>query len=193
MKKTISFLMLTCMIITGTCLLFLGTGCEDQKGICDTEQTIHWLPGFDKKYLESWRKEGTFGILRFTYTDRMLTFLCTEKTIYYQGKLQKANANTSFTVPPQARLIWKYGAPKPSKTILMGVGSFNTLFGSNTISTTFYENRISLAYTTSAYGGYFIPGVEIKIATRGNQTDDYDYVWNNFLLVFDYYVKYYEI
>jgi hypothetical protein len=193
MKKIFAFLMLTCMIVFGTGLLFWGTGCDDLEAPCETQKEAAGMPGYDLKFLESWRKEGNFGILRFIYPDRTVFFVCTDRTLSYQGKLEKRLAGTVFTILPQARLIWKYAAPKPSKAVLMGTGkSFSPLFEFSAKTTTLYEGPITLAYSESAIGGYFIPGVEIKIPTLGNQSDDYNWVWNNFLLVFDYKITYRE-
>jgi hypothetical protein len=194
MKKIFGLLMLTLLIGGGAGPVILNTGCDDLTGICDTQQEAVGMPGYDLKYLESWRKEGTFGILRFIYPDRTVFFVCTDRTLSYQGKLEKRLSGTVFTVSPQARLIWKYAAPKPSKAVLMGAGnSFSPLFEFNAKTTTIYQDRITLAYSEGLFGGYFIPGVEIKIPTLGNQSDDFNWVWNNFLLVFDYKVTYREM
>jgi hypothetical protein len=190
MKKKFALLMLSVFITGGAGLVFWITGCDDLQSPCDEEKTESGMPGFDLKYLESWRKEGGFGILRFIYPDKTIFSVCTDRTVGYQGKLTKRFESTVFTVLPQARLIWKYSAPKPSKAVLTGAsGDFSPLFEFNN-STTFSEDRITLASSEGLLGGIFIPGVEIKIATLGNQSDDYNFVWNNFLLVFDYKVTY---
>jgi hypothetical protein len=153
------------------------------------EQTSSGMPGFDLKYLESWRLEDGFGILRFVYRDRTIFSVCTDRTLSYQGKLEKRLASTVFTVLPQARLIWKFAAPL-GNAVLMGGRNFSALFDFSDKATTLVENSISLAYAEGGSGGYFTPGVEIKIRSLGNQSDDYNYVWNNFLLIFDYKIIY---
>jgi hypothetical protein len=190
MKKIFGFLILTLLIGGGAGPVVLNTGCDDLKGPCDTQEEATGMPGFDLRFLESWRKEGSSGILRFIYPDRTIFGVCTDRTVAYQAQLEKRFANTVFTVLPYARLIWKYSAPKPSKAVLMGAGNFYTLFQFDLKSTTIKEDRISLAYSEGALGGFFIPGVEIKIQSLGNQSDDYNFVWNNFLLVFNYTVTY---
>jgi hypothetical protein len=194
MKKIFPFFILSFMIVTGTGLLFWNTGCDDLEAPCETQKEATGMPGYDLKYLESWRKEGNYGILRFIYPDRTVFFVCTDRTLSYQGKLEKRLSGTVFTILPQARVIWKYAAPKPSKAVLMGASStFSPLFEFSNKTTTVYEDRITLASSEGLMGGYFIPGVEIKIPTLGNQSDDYNWVWNNFLLVFDYKITYREM
>jgi hypothetical protein len=191
MKKIFGLLMLTLLIGGGAGPVILNTGCDDLQGPCDEQKEETGMPGFDLRFLESWRKEGPYGILRFIYPDRTVFFVCTDRTLSYQGKLEKRYASTVFTVLPQARLIWKYAAPKPSEAVLMGTGKFFApLFEFNAKTSTVYEERINLAYSEGSMGGYFIPGVEIKIPTLGNQSDDFNWVWNNFLLIFDYKVTY---
>lgn len=194
MKKIFSFLILVFLIVTGAGMLFWGTGCDDLEAPCETQKESTGMPVYDLKYLESWRKEGDFGILRFLFPDRTVFFVCTDRTLSYQAKLEKRLSGTVFTVLPQARLIWKYAAPKPSKAVLMGASSsFSPLFEFSAKTTTIYQDKISLTSSEGMLGGYFIPGVEIKIPTLGNQSDDYKWVWDNFLLVFDYKVTYREM
>jgi hypothetical protein len=189
MKKIFGFLMLTLLIGGGAGPVVLNTGCDDLKGPCDSEETKTGTVEIDLKYLESWHKEGTYGILRFIYPAETIFFVCTDRTLTYQFTLEKYSS-IQFAISPQARLIWKYSAPKPSKAVLTGTGNFVQLFSSGNTETKVFEGPISLAYSESSLGGYFIPGIEIKIATLGNQSDDYKFVWNNFLLYDSYKVTY---
>lgn len=189
MKRIYLLLIIANSMAAGAGLILSGTGCDEIKAPCDMEETSTGMPGFDQKYLESWRQEDGFGILRFFYTDRTILFVCTDRTLSYQGKLEKRFASTVFTVLPQARLIWKYAAPL-GHAVLMGGGTFNALFSNSSKAATVFEGPISLTHAEGESSGYFIPGVEIKIRSLGNLSDDFNYVWNNFLLVFDYKVTY---
>jgi hypothetical protein len=189
MKKIYLLLIIAASMAVGAGLVLSGTGCDELDIPCDMVATSSGMPGFDLKFLESWRQEDGFAILRFMYTEKTISSVCTDRTLSFQGKLEKRFESTIFTVLPQARLIWKYAAPV-GKAVLMGGGTFKALFDFSTKTTTVYENPISLAYAEGESGGFFIPGVEIKIRSLGNQSDDFNYVWNNFLLIFDYKVTY---
>jgi hypothetical protein len=192
MKKIFALLILTGFIVCDASLVFLGTGCDEIQAPCDIEETAKGMPSLDAKYLDPqlpWRKEGSYGILRFVFYDKAILFVCTDKTVAYQATLEKAFLTTVFPVLPEARLIWKYSAPKPSKAVLMGAGSFRRLFELSK-SVTIYETPIWLAYSEEALGGVFVPGVEIRIPTAGNLSDDYKFVFWNFNLNFDYKVTY---
>lgn len=169
--------------------LCLPTGCDEIKGPCEVEDTKTGTPGCVAENLESWRIEDGWGILKFSWPKDIILFVCTSRTLDYQLTIQKRSGIT-FTVLPQARLIWKYPAPKPSKAVLEGKDTFETLFEFNPEETTLDKVRISLAYSDEAFGGYFIPGVEVKFPTTGNQSDDYKYFWDHFILYVSYKVDY---
>jgi hypothetical protein len=118
-------------------------------------------------------------------TGRFYLFVPTEHSVTRVPSRNDLNPKFS----PEARLIWKYAAPKPSKAVLTGLGSFYPLF-EFAKRTSLYESPISLAYSENAMGGAFIPGMEIKIKTLGNQSDDYTYVLDHFLQIFEYEVTY---
>jgi hypothetical protein len=189
MKAIYPILLATGLIVVGVGIILINSGCDEIQAPCDTKKTETGMPGFQLKYLESWRKEDGFGILRFIYPDRTIFFVCTDRTLSYKGTLEKRFESDVFTVIPQARLIWKYAAPKPGKAVLTGLGSFHPLFEFGK-RTSLYEDPISLAYSENAMGGAFIPGMEIKIKTLGNQSDDCNYVWDHFLQIFEYEVTY---
>jgi hypothetical protein len=193
MKKIFALLILSGLLVCDASLVFMGTGCDEITPPCDNVVTTTENPLFNMYYFESWRVENGFGILRFTVFDKTIFFVCTDRTIDFKMTFYKLGDNTVFPDVPQARLIWKYAAPKPGKAVLMGTGTFYSLLAlDNYLETTISENRISLAYSEGAFGGYFIPGFEIKIPTRGNQSSDYDYLHKR-LLYFEYDVKFHMI
>lgn len=170
-------------------LLFLSSGCDEIKGPCEVEDTKTGTPGCLVETLESWRVEDGWGILKFSWPKDVILFVCTSRTLDYKVTIQKRPGIT-FAVLPQARLVWKYAAPAPSKAMLEGRDGFETLFEFYSEETTLYKDRISLAYSDEAFGGYFIPALEVKFPTKGNMSDDYEYFWDNFILYVSYQVDY---
>ena len=170
-------------------LLCLFTGCDEIQGPCEVEDTKTGTPGCLVETLESWRVEDGWGILKFAWPKETVLFVCTSRTLDYKVTIQKREGVT-FTVLPEARLVWKYAAPKPSKAVLEGKGEFSTLFAVSAEETTLYKDRISLAYSDEAFGGIFIPALEVKFPTKGNMSDDYKYFWDNFILYISYQVDY---
>jgi hypothetical protein len=190
MKKIYPLLIFTGLLAAGAGLILSGTGCDEIKAPCDIEETDKGTILWGLENLESWRLENGYGILRFTFPRNIILFVCTDRTLTYQATVKKYRDETVFTTTPEARLVWKYAAPKPSKATLTGLGAFKTLFEMGANSRTLYEDRIALAYTESAMGGFFIPGLEIKITSFGNRSDDFNFVYNNFSLILQYDIQY---
>jgi hypothetical protein len=196
MKKIFALLILTGLMVCDAGLVFLGTGCDEIKAPCEIEMIATEAGVLDLPYLDPqqpWRTENGYGILRFLWPKQTIFFVCTDKVVDYQVTFDKRDKSKVITVLPQARLIWKYAAPKPSKAVLMGTGAlFNPLFQFNADFSMLKEYSINLAYTESVFGGYFIPGVEIKILTSGNQSDDFKFVTAN-ILPYTLYKVYYKV
>jgi hypothetical protein len=173
-------------------LMFIGTGCDEITPPCDNVVTTTEQLDFGSTYFESWRVEDGSGILRFTFPDKTIFFICTDRTINFKMTFINRDDDPVYNDVPQARLIWKYAPPK-GKAVLMGGGTFYSLTALIIDSdATIWENQISLAYCEGAFGGYFIPGFEIKIPTRGNQSSDYNY-FRNRLNELDYEVTFHMI
>jgi hypothetical protein len=190
MRNVIAFTTLIGLTFLMGGLAIIPSGCDEIEAPCDVQDTKKGDPWIDLQYLESWRIENGWGIFKFIWPKETVFFVCTDRTVDYSLTLGKRSGNTTFTILPQARLIWKYGAPSPSKAVLEGRGSFMALFDLSTETTTLYQNRISLAYSDGAFGGSFMPGVEIKIPSSGNLSDDYEYIWENFRLFASFEVAY---
>lgn len=190
MKSIYSLLLITGLSVAGAGLVLSLNGCDEIQAPCDIEETSSGYLEFDTRYLESSKIENGYRIFRLVYPKQIVLFVCTDRVLTYSVTIDKLREGTVFEVLPQARLVWKYAAPSPSKAVLTGLGSYKPLFSSNVKTTTIIEDQISLAYSESTMGGYFIPGLEIKIPTLGNLTDDYNYVYQNFLLFSSYEVDY---
>jgi hypothetical protein len=168
MKKIFALLILTGLMVCDAGLVFMGMGCDEITPPCDNVVTTKVDIDLGSKYFESWRVENGFGILRFTFPDKTIFFVCTDRTIIFKMTFYARDNDPVFGDVPQARLIWKYAPPK-GKAVLMGGGTFYSLTALvNDPFAMICENQISLAYCEGAFGGYFIPGFEIKIPTRGN-------------------------
>ena len=189
MRRIFSFSAIFGWFILFGSLLCLPSGCDEIEGPCDVEETKTGIPGCLVETLESWRVENGWGILRFSWPDETIFFVCTSRTLDYEVTIEKRTEDP-FMILPEARLIWKYAAPQPSKAVLEGKSTFSPLFQSNYKETTIYKERISLAYSDNAFGGFFLPGIEIKFPTTGNMSDDYKYFWDNFILYVSYKVDY---
>lgn len=189
MKVIYPLLIFTGLLAVGAGLIISGTGCDEIKAPCDIEATQDGSPWLSEFYLESWSYGDGWSTIRFVYPKEVVTFVCTDRMVSYTATLKKRAASTVFTVLPYARLIWKYAAPSPSTAVLQGGGPFKLLFSYNS-ETEIQEERISLAYVTTEFGGVFIPGLEIQIPSQSTREGDFQYLQDHFAVTFTYHIKY---
>lgn len=191
MKKRIYALLIMILLLAGgSGWLIWGTGCDEVKAPCDATDTKTGTFLLFNENLESWQIENGYCILRFMFPEKTIFFVCTDRTVNYQLTLYKKYDTTMYLVAPQARLVWKYAAPAQSKSVLMGHSELKILKFENSRKYELNEDKVSLAYSESEVGGYFIPGVEIKIPTLGNRSDDYNFVKAKFDIISDYEITY---
>jgi hypothetical protein len=173
----ISPLLSTFLLLSMT--LFFST-CDEIKAPCDEQFTAKMDWPITSEAIFTTRVENGRRIFQYLWKDATIINVCMSRTVNYSLAIDKREG-VVFTVLPEARLIWRYSMPKPSKQLLQGSGKFQTFNFSGSTEAVLYEYGISLPYNDESTFGIFIPGFEIKFPTLGNYSDDYQYLRDNFV------------
>lgn len=159
--------------------IFFST-CDEIKAPCDEQFSADNILPIRNDNIVSTRVENGWRVFQYYWKDAILLNVCMSRTINYSCEIER-RADAEFTVLPEARLIWRYPLPQPSKQLLQGSGDYQTLFLVGAKVTTISKDRISLPYNDESTFGLFSPGLEIKFPTLGNYSDDYNYMENHFI------------